>query len=73
MTDHPAWPSRETQSGYIIIGIRINRSKVMVVHPSWSSRETQFGYIIIGIQINVSKVMAVRLLDLLEKFNLDIL
>ena len=43
MAVHPSRSTRETQSGYIIIGIRINMSKVMAVHPSRSSQETQSG------------------------------
>ena len=32
MAVQPSRSARETQSGYIIIGIRINGSKVMAVH-----------------------------------------
>ena len=73
MTVHPTRSSRETQSGYIIIGIRIIGSKVMAVHHSRSSRETLSGYIILGIRINGSKVMVVHPPDLHEKLTLDIL
>ena len=45
MAVRPSGSSRENQSGYIIIGIRINGSKVMENHPSKSFRETQSGYI----------------------------
>ena len=46
MAFHPSRSSRENQSGYIIIGIRINGSKVIAVHLFRSSHETQSGYII---------------------------
>ena len=54
MVVQPFRSYRETPSGYIIIGIRINKSKVIAVYPSRSSQETQSEYIIIGIQINGS-------------------
>ena len=43
MAVHPSRSSRENQSGYIIIGIRINGSKVIAVHPSKSSKKLNLG------------------------------